>query len=99
MKYLRVLNSSFFLMTALSLVSITAGINLTAYAQSTPDAEQIKDNLNQAIEALDSGNNTRALQLVELASEQLENMTGVVDEYEEGEEDESAEVDSDEDAG
>lgn len=99
MKYLRVLNSSFFLMTALSLVSITAGINLTAYAQSTPDAEQIKDNLNQAIEALDSGNNTRALQLVELASEQLENMTGVVDEYEEGEEDESVEVDSDEDAG
>jgi hypothetical protein len=52
----------------------------------TADPQQIKNYLTQAIQALDSGNNTRAAEQVDLAEDQLEGMTGT----------ESAEDDEDE---
>jgi hypothetical protein len=42
----------------------------------TADPQQIKNYLTQAIQALDSGNNTKAAEQVDLAEEQLEGMTG-----------------------
>jgi hypothetical protein len=71
---------------------------LTAYAQNTTtlqtstnqtaDPQQIKNYLNQAIQALDSGNNTKALEQVDLAEDQLESLTGTEDAEEEEEDDE-----------
>jgi hypothetical protein len=86
---------------------------LTAYAQNTTtattppqsstnqtaDPQQIKNYLNQAIQALDSGNNTKALEQVDLAEDQLESMTGTEDaedEEEEGEVEEGVGEDADE---
>ena len=40
------------------------------------DTEQVKEYLNQALQALDDDNNTLALEQVDLASDALENMTG-----------------------
>jgi hypothetical protein len=54
----------------------------------TADSQQIKNYLNQAIQALDSGNNTMALEQVDLAEDQLESMTGTEDAEEEEENDE-----------
>ena len=42
----------------------------------TADLQQIKNYLTQAIQALDSGNNTKASVQVDLAENQLEGMTG-----------------------
>jgi hypothetical protein len=42
----------------------------------TADPEQIKNYLTQAIQALDSGNNTKAAEQVDLAEDHLEGMTG-----------------------
>jgi hypothetical protein len=57
----------------------------------TADPQQIKNYLNQAIQALESGNNTEALAQVDLAEDQLESITGtesVEDEDDDEEEDE-----------
>jgi hypothetical protein len=54
----------------------------------TADSQQIKNYLNQAIQALDSGSNTKALEQVDLAEDQLESMTGTEDADEEEENDE-----------
>ena len=54
----------------------------------TADSQQIKNYLNQAIQALDGGNNTKALEQVDLAEDQLESMTGTEDAEEEEENDE-----------
>jgi hypothetical protein len=54
--------------------------------QTATDPQQIKNYLNQAIQALDSGNNTKALEQVDLAEDHLESITGT----------ESAEDDDDE---
>jgi hypothetical protein len=43
------------------------------------DTEQVKEYLNQAMQALDDDNNTLALEQVDLASDVLENMTGSAD--------------------
>ena len=59
-----------------------------ASTNQTADPQQIKNYLNQAIQALDSGNNTMALEQVDLAEDQLESMTGTEDGEEEEEEDE-----------
>ena len=58
----------------------------TAQQNQTADPQQIKNYLTQAIQALDSGNNTKAAEQVDLAEDQLEDMTGT----------ESAEDDKDE---
>src|SRR5919109_2082845 len=85
---------------AFLVVGIAATATLSAYAQNATttgapqpsqnqtaaDPQQIKSYLNQAIQALDSGNNTQALEQVDLAEDQLESMTGT----------ESAEDDDDE---
>jgi uncharacterized protein HemY len=79
------------ILIAVATIALTVGTISITYAQSTTDVEQVKDYLNQAMQAIDSGNNTQALKLVEQASDQLENMTGVVTEGEEGEEGEAGE--------
>ena len=79
--------------TALSIdtaMSVYAQNTTTPAAQQqqnqTADPQQIKNYLTQAIQALDSGNNTKAAEQVDLAEDQLEDMTGT----------ESAEDDKDE---
>jgi hypothetical protein len=47
------------------------------------DTEQVKEYLNQAMQALDDGNNTLALEQVDLASDAVATMTGVSDTGEE----------------
>ena len=72
---------------AATLLSIDTAMNV--YAQNTTippvtqqqqnqtaDPQQIKNYLTQAIQALDSGNNTKAAEQVDLAEDQLEGMTG-----------------------
>jgi len=63
----------------------------------TADPQQIKDYLTQAIQALDSGNNTKAAEQVDLAEDQLEGMAGVAA-TEEDDEDEEIEEGAGEDA-
>jgi hypothetical protein len=70
--------------SATAILSIAT--SLSAYAQNTTvpqgsqnqtaDPQQIKNYLNQTIQALGSGNNTKALEQVDLAGDQLESMTG-----------------------
>ena len=87
---------------------LSIGTAMSVYAQNTtmpPDTEQqqnqtadpqqIKNYLTQAIQALDSGNNTKAAEQVDLAEDQLEGMTGVV--VTEDEEDEEIEEEAGED--
>jgi ABC-type Zn2+ transport system substrate-binding protein/surface adhesin len=56
--------------------------------------QQIKNYLNQAIQALDSGNNTQALEQVDLAEDQLESITGTesADDEDDDEEEEEGEI-------
>jgi hypothetical protein len=63
-------------------------------ANQTVDPQQIKNYLNQAIQALDSGNNTQALEQVDLAEDQLESMTGIesVEDEDDDEEEEEGEI-------
>jgi type II secretory pathway component PulJ len=57
--------------------------------QQTANPEQIKTYLTEAIQAIDSANNTQALERVNLAGDQLEMLTGT----------ESVDDDEDEDEG
>ena len=88
---------------------LSIGTAMSVYAQSTtmpPDTEQqqnqtadpqqIKSYLTQAIQALDSGNNTKAAEQVDLAEDQLEGMTGT--ESTEDDEDKEIEEGAGEDA-
>jgi predicted PurR-regulated permease PerM len=58
--------------------------------QTATDTQQIKNYLNQAIKALDSGNSTQALEQVDLAEDQLESITGTesAEDEDDGEEEE-----------
>jgi hypothetical protein len=62
----------------------------------TADPQQIKNYLTQAIQALDSGNNTKAAEQIDLAEDQLEDMIGT--ESAEDDEDEEIEEGAGEDA-
>ena len=62
----------------------------------TTDPQQIKNYLTQAIQALDSGNNTKTAEQVDLAEDQLEGMTGT--ESTEDDEDKEIEEGAGEDA-
>lgn len=101
-----------FLVVAIATTALSID-TLNAYAQNTTttpqasqnqtaDPQQIKGYLNQAIPALDSGNNTKALEQVDIAGDQLESMTGteagedVDKDEEEGEVEEGAGEDVDE---
>src|SRR5215207_3062347 len=95
-----------FLMVAIAAgAALYIDATLRAYAQNatttpqpsqnqTADPQQIKNYLNQAILALDSGNNTRALEQVDLAEDQLESMTGTepAEDEDEDEEEEEGEI-------
>jgi hypothetical protein len=85
---------------AVTALSLGATLNADAQNQTTADPQQIKNYLTQAIQALDSGNNTMAAEQIGLAEEQLEGMTGteVEDEDEEGEE-EAGEVEDEDGPG
>jgi cell division protein FtsX len=50
---------------------------LNAFAQTAASSEQIKKSLTQAIQALDSGDNTKAVQQLKVAADQLGTLTGV----------------------
>jgi flagellar motor component MotA len=90
--------------------ALSIGTTMNVYAQNTTmppvtqqqqnqtaDPEQIKNYLTQAIQALDSGNNTKAAEQVDLAEDKLEDMTGAtVTEDDEDEEIEGAGEDTDE---
>jgi methionine-rich copper-binding protein CopC len=92
--------------TVLSISTLNAHAqNTTTIPQAsqnqTADPQQIKGYLNQAIQALDSGNNTKALEQVDIAGDQLETMMGTGageddDEDEEGEVEEGPREDVDE---
>ena len=102
-------------MAVIAVTTLSIDTAQNAYAQNmttpsaaqqqnqTADPEQIKNYLTQAMQALDSGNNTKAAEQVGLAEEQLGAMTGTEvedengeDEEEEGEVEEGAGEDEDE---
>jgi hypothetical protein len=79
----------------LAATTLSIGIPLNAQAQNatapqpqTADPTLIKNYLTGAIQALDSGNNTKALEQIDLADDQLSAMTGLESEDENGEEEE-----------
>lgn len=96
----------------LATLFLTVATNMDANAQNnteqasqqqldqTADPQQIKNYLNGAIQALDSGNNTQAAQQLNLANEELEILTGTAcvedDEGEENEVEEGPGEDADE---
>ena len=69
---------------------------VTVQQNQTADPQQIKNYLTQAIQALDSGNNTKAAEQVDLAEDHLEGMTGAA--VTENDEDEEIEEGEGEDA-
>ena len=72
----------------------------TAQPQNqTANPEQIKSYLTQAIQALDSGNNTKAAEQVDLAEDQLEGMTGTESAEDDDGEDDDEESEIEEGAG
>ena len=84
-----------FSVVAATAVALSIDTTLNAYAQNTTtatnqtaDPQQIKNYLTQAIQALDSGNNTKAVEQVNLAGDQLEILTGTEDGEDEDEDDE-----------
>src|SRR5262245_16405166 len=84
-----------FSVVAAAAVALSIDTTLNAYAQNTTTAtnqtanpQQIKNYLTQAIQALDSGNNTKAMEQVGLAGDQLESLTGTEDGEDEDEDDE-----------
>jgi predicted PurR-regulated permease PerM len=89
----------FLAVIAIAATALSIDATLSAYAQNvttTPqpsqnqtaaNPQQIKNYLNQAIQALDSDNNTRALEQVDLAGDQLESMTGTADDGEDEDDD------------
>jgi hypothetical protein len=66
--------------------------NTTTGTNQTANPQQIKDYLSQAIQALDSGNNTKAMEQVDLAGDPLETMTGTEDGEEDEDDEEEGEV-------
>ena len=92
----------FIVVITVAATALSIGTAMNVYAQNTTmpteaqqqqnqtaDLQQIKNYLTQAIQALDSGNNTKAAEQVDLAEDQLEDMTGT--ESEEDDEDEEIE--------
>jgi hypothetical protein len=85
----------FSVVAAAAAVALSIDTTLNAYAQNTTtgtnqtvDSQQIKNYLTQAIQALDTGNNTKAMEQVNLAGDQLESLTGTEDGEDEDEDDE-----------
>jgi len=66
--------------------------NAGAQGQLTNDTTQIRNYLTEAIQALDSGNNTMVMEQLDLAEEQLQAMTGTADDDEDDDEDDEGEI-------
>ena len=67
--------------------------NITAsQQQQTANSEQIRTYLTEAIQAIDSGNNTQALERVDLAGDQLEMLTGTESVDDDNEEEDEGEI-------
>lgn len=64
-------------------IATTTLVSIGGVKAQSGDTEQVKEYLNQAMQALDDDNNTLALEQVDLASDVLENMTGGADAGEE----------------
>jgi hypothetical protein len=79
------------LMIVASATTLSIGTTtMKVQAQNAATPEQIKDYLTQAIQALESGDNAKAIQQLKLASDQIDGSTGVStvssnDENDEGE--------------
>jgi hypothetical protein len=99
-------------MVVVAVTNLSIDTVMDAYAQNmttppaaqqqnqTVDPEQIKNYLTQAIQAIDSGNNTKAAEQVGLAEDQLGGMTGTEVEDEDGEdEEEEGEVEDEDEPG
>jgi hypothetical protein len=68
------------ILTLVIMTIATTTLASTGYVKAqSGDTEQVKEYLNQAMQALDDDNNTLALEQVDLASDVLENMTGSAD--------------------
>lgn len=66
------------LMIVASATTLSFGTTtMKVQAQNPATPEQIKDYLTQVIQALDSGDNTKAIQQLKLATEQMDVLTGV----------------------
>jgi hypothetical protein len=57
--------------------ALSVSTTFNAHAQTAATPEKIKDYLTQAMQALDSGDNTKAVQQLKLATDQLGTLTGV----------------------
>jgi len=98
-------------LTVAAITALSIDIALNAYAQNmttpptaqpqnqTANPGQIKSYLTQAIQALDSGNDTKAAEQVDLAEDQLEGMTGTESAEDDDGEDEDEESEIEEGAG
>ena len=64
---------------------------IKAQAQNAATPEQIKDYLTQAIQALESGDNAKAIQQLKLATDQIDGSTGVSTVSSNGESDDKGE--------
>lgn len=62
--------------TAMNAYTQNLTTSLSVQQNQTANPEQIKNYLTQAIQVLDSGNNAKAAEQVDLAIDQLEGLTG-----------------------
>jgi hypothetical protein len=67
---------------------LSIGTTTTNVEAQNAATEQIKDYLTQAIQALESGDNTKAIQQLKLATDQIDGSTGVSTVSSNGESDE-----------
>jgi ribosomal protein S20 len=66
------------LMIVASATTLSIGTTtMKVQAQNAATPEQIKDYLTQAIQALESGDNAKAIQQLKLATDQIDGSTGV----------------------
>jgi hypothetical protein len=80
------------LMIVASATTLSIGTTtIKAQAQNAATPEQIKDYLTQAIQALESGDNAKAIQQLKLATDQIEGSIGVSTVSSNGESDDKGE--------
>ena len=80
------------LMIVASATTLSMGTTtMKAKAQNAATTEQIKEYLTQAIQALESGDNAKAIQQLKLATDQIDGSTGVSTVSSNGESDDKGE--------
>ena len=89
---LRLTVVSTILMIVVSATTLSIGTTtMKVQAQNAATPEQIKDYLTQAIQALESGDNAKAIQQLKLATDQIDGLTGVSTVSSNGESDDKGE--------